>query len=256
MPKQCPKCGYINPDDANYCSKCGYPLQYQPIISTNPPSTPSPTSPNPLQPDRLSTSFNILTKNLSIIFPPIIMLIIEVILLALFGAITAGISLISPVAFTVTALIFSIIIGIVDAIIFSITVHTTTYMARDAVMGAQLNLNNAFTNARNTLSRLYPIIAILIVLGILLGLSRSLGLGWIIMGLVGVLLYIVSAATILNRPMSLSETINWYSRAFGVDAGGAVVILIGSLLSLIPIVNIFAIPYTSILTYLMVRDIS
>ncbi|MEM3912191.1 MAG: zinc-ribbon domain-containing protein, partial [Saccharolobus sp.] len=26
MAKQCPRCGYINADDANYCSSCGYPL--------------------------------------------------------------------------------------------------------------------------------------------------------------------------------------------------------------------------------------
>ncbi|QGA53211.1 zinc-ribbon domain-containing protein [Sulfolobus sp. E5-1-F] len=253
MTKQCPKCGYVNPDDANYCSRCGYPLPQQPVISSNYPSTPPP---NPLRPDRITASLNIFTRNLSIIFPSIIMLIIEIILIAVLGAITAGIGLILPVAFTVTAVIFSIIIGIIDAIIFSITVHTTTYMAQDAVMGTPLNLSTAFTKARNSLNRLYPIIAILVVLGILLGISRSVGLGWIIEGLVGVLLYIYSASAVLNKPTSLSETLNWYSRAFSADAGGAIVMLIGSLFSLIPVLNIFVIPYTSILTYLMVKDIS
>ncbi|PVU77556.1 zinc ribbon domain-containing protein [Sulfolobus islandicus] len=242
MPKICPRCGYVNPDDANYCVKCGYPLSPQP--------------PSPLQPDRLTTAFNIFTKNLSLILPPIIMLIIELVLAGILAAITVGIFFISPTAALVTALIFSVILGIVYALIFSITVHTTTFMAQDSARGIKPNTSSAFGNAMNTLSKLSSIIIVLVILGLLLGFTRFLGVLWIVLGLAGIPLFIISSATVLNRPMSLTEAINWYSRAFNVDGAASAVILVGSLLSLIPIVNIFTIPYTAILTYIMVRDIS
>ncbi|MEM3351149.1 MAG: zinc ribbon domain-containing protein [Saccharolobus sp.] len=241
MAKQCPRCGYINADDANYCSSCGYPLS-----SSQPPFSPSPS------PDRLSAAFNIFTRNLSMIMPTIILLIIEVILAAIigvFGFILAPTALAIPI---VTLL--GIISGIIDAILFSITIHTTMYMAHDAINNISPNLNNAFSRARSTLYRLYTIIAILIVIGII-GVFAGIFVSWFLVGLVGIILYIISASVILDKQSSITAAIDWYGKALNRDAGGALVILIGSLFSLIPIINIFAIPYTSILAYLMVRDI-
>ncbi|MFP3259875.1 MAG: zinc ribbon domain-containing protein [Sulfolobus sp.] len=45
MPKLCPRCGYINKDDAVYCARCGFYLQsvapytlpYQPLPREKPP---------------------------------------------------------------------------------------------------------------------------------------------------------------------------------------------------------------------------
>ncbi|WP_338604414.1 zinc ribbon domain-containing protein [Sulfolobus tengchongensis] len=246
MPKQCPRCGYVNVDTANYCLNCGYQL-----LSSYPLSAPPPS-----QPSRTTLAFDIFTRNLSIIVPAVIMLIIEIVLVAILGAITAGVGLISPIAFTVVGLISSIILSIISSILFIGTVHTTVYMAQDAIRNVQPNLNASFYSARSSLSRLSVIAVILVVLGILLGISRSLTLTWIIVGLVGVLLYIISASIVLNRTMTITEAINWYSRAFNQDAISSLIILIGSIISLIPVLNLFAIPYTSILTYLMVRDIS
>ncbi|MEM4768664.1 MAG: zinc ribbon domain-containing protein, partial [Saccharolobus sp.] len=147
-----------------------------------------------------------------------------------------------------------IISGIIDAILFSITIHTTMYMAHDAINNISPNLNNAFSRARSTLYRLYTIIAILIIIGII-GFFAGIFVSWFLVGLVGIILYIISASVILNKQSSITAAIDWYGKALNRDAGGALVILIGSLFSLIPIINIFAIPYTSILAYLMVRDI-
>lgn len=30
--KQCPRCGHINKDIANYCARCGYPLYIKPTF--------------------------------------------------------------------------------------------------------------------------------------------------------------------------------------------------------------------------------
>ncbi|AWS00375.1 zinc-ribbon domain-containing protein [Metallosphaera hakonensis] len=42
MPKYCPRCGAQNPDNALFCSSCGYNLQ-----SVYSPSVPSPPNQNP-----------------------------------------------------------------------------------------------------------------------------------------------------------------------------------------------------------------
>jgi len=251
MAKQCPRCGYINPDNANYCLNCGYPLP--PPIQPTPLPPPAPY--NPPQ-DRITRAFNIFTKNLSIIVPSIILLIVEIILAVILGAITFFAFLASPFASLALAIVLAIINGIIDAILFGITVHTTMYMAQDSVNNLPLNMSNSFSNARSTLSQLYTIIGILILFGILAALSRSVIIAWFILGLVGIILYIVSASVVLNKPMSVTSAIDWYGKSLSKDAGSTLVLLLGALFSLIPIINIFAIPYTSILTYLMVKEIS
>ncbi len=244
MAKQCPRCGYINPDVSNFCSNCGYPLP--------PTSSSQPNLPPPIQQDRLSKAFDTFIKNLGMVVPSIILLIVEIVLAVIFSV---GIFFVSPIASITIALIFAIIIGLISAILFSVVVHTTMYMASDANNGLPINASNSFSRARSTLSYLYSIIGILILLGILGGLSRSSVVAWFLVGLVGILLYIMSASVVLGKPMSLTSSIDWYIKAFNKDAGSAIVIFIGSLLSLIPVINVFAIPYTSILSYLLVRDL-
>ncbi|TRM75470.1 zinc ribbon domain-containing protein, partial [Sulfolobus sp. A20-N-F8] len=216
MAKQCPRCGYLNPDTANFCSNCGYPL---PLTSS-----PQPNLPPPTQRDRLSEAFNIFTKNLGMVVPSIILLIVEIVLAVIFSVLTLGIFFVSPIASIILAVIFAIIMGLISAILFSVVVHTTMYMASDASNNLPINASNSFSRARSTLSHLYSIVGILILLGILGGLSRSSAVVWFLVGLVGILLYIMSASVVLGKPMSLTSSIDWYIKAFNRDAGSAIVI--------------------------------
>ncbi|MBP1357075.1 MAG: hypothetical protein JZD40_01095 [Sulfolobus sp.] len=52
-----------------------------------------------------------------------------------------------------------------------------------------------------------------------------------------------------NKPMGVSDTINWYSKVISVDMATALMIFIGSFFTMIPVLNIFAIPFTSAITF-------
>ena len=116
-------------------------------------------------------------------------------------------------------------------------------------------MNSTFKRAIPTFHDLLKPVILIIIIGALLGYIDEF-LSILVVGVLSVPVYIMSASMIQGKSKGLSESINWFIELFNKDGSSAVVILLGSLFSLIPVLNVFAIPYTAELTYISVDEIA
>ena len=260
MTKKCPVCGFENLDDAKFCSSCGYSFSSE---SSSSGSTASGTSANQNSAgkSRLSRAFDLFMKNLAIVIPSVVLLVVEIILMVILGALAmsfflfSGYSLTSLTVASILAHVMGVIVSAIIAVLYFLTMHATMYGAKEVIHNRNVDLNSTFKRAIPTFHDLLKPVILIIIIGALLGYIDEF-LSILVVGVLSVPVYIMSASMIQGKSKGLSESINWFIELFNKDGSSAVVILLGSLFSLIPVLNVFAIPYTAELTYISVDEIA
>ncbi len=257
MTKKCSVCGFENADDAKFCSSCGHSFDV---------SKTGNQAPNQVidQKSRLSRSFDLFTKNLAIVIPAIVLLILEIILTIVSGLFTStifGFSGYSAASITTDLTLIRVIglvISIIMAVIYFLTLHATMYGVREVVHNRQVTIDSTFKNAIPTFHDLFLPLIIIVVIAAVVGyfVPYDLFLSFLIVGILSLPVYIMSASMILGKSKGFSESFSWFMELFNKDGTSALVMLLGALFSLIPVLNIFAIPYTAELTYISVDEIA
>ncbi|WP_252896993.1 hypothetical protein [Metallosphaera hakonensis] len=118
--------------------------------------------------------------------------------------------------------------------------------------GGVPDLGLAWNSTVNSAQKILPTA---LLVGIIFGLLSAFRVpgSFIIEGLVLILVYIVASSIANGTRAGLGESLNWYSKAFSKDGLSSLILLLGGILSLVPILNLFVIPYTEILALLMIR---
>jgi hypothetical protein len=195
-------------------------------------------------------------KNLGLILPPVLLFIAEVIIAGVivgvilatyFGAISAGGAgvLTSLFAFggvlgAVTAFIVAVLTGIFVSIL--------AVEARGAVLGQSYTIGAAWHEVR---SRLTDVVFLAIIMAVVYAVLHFVPfIGWLLDALT--LTYFITAYALLfarnlGVSNSLSEALNWLSKMGNTDALALIVFIVASILSAIPILNFFTLPYEMIL---------
>jgi len=255
MSKKCPNCGFENSDDAKFCSSCGYAFDVSGGTQNSPPNQAI------NQRSRLLRALDLFLKNLAIIIPSIVLLAVEIILVVVSGVFFFAVfgfssyPLTSIVLASILSHVFGLIISVILAVLYFITLHATMYGAREVIHNRNVSIDSTFKRALPTLHDLYVPMIIIVIVAALVGFVDSF-LAFIVVGVLSVPVYIMSASIVLGKSKGFSESFNWFMELFNKDGSSALVILLGSLISLIPVINIFAIPYTAELTYISVDEVS
>lgn len=277
MTKYCTKCGAANTDDARFCSACGNPLTLtsqqggswggQPQGQA--PSQPQPAQPTQYQPppqayqqSRAERALNIFTKNLGLILPVLILFIADLIVGAIVGAIvlitvlhgvlTAGSVVYTPIFFGgAFAFVFGPVFWLLTGIFLSIVVVE----ARNAASSQGYSLSQAWGEVRSRLSDVIIMAVVLGVVNTLLGLIPFIG--WLLDSLF--FAYIVVAETLMftqnsSASTALTRAVEWVRSMANSDALTLVVLIVASILSEIPILNFFTIPYAALITLVYLFD--
>ncbi len=260
MTKKCPICGFENLDDAKFCSSCGYSFSSE-SSSSGPAVSGASTNQDTAGKSRLSRAFDLFMKNLAIVIPSVVLLVVEIILMVILVALAmsfflfSGYSITSFTAASILAHVISAIVSVVIAVLYFLTLHATMYGAREVIHNRNVNLNSTFERAIPTFHDLLKPVILIIIIGALLGYVDEF-LSILVVGVLSVPVYVMSASMILGKSKGFSESINWFIELFNKDGSSAIVILLGSLFSIVPVLNIFAIPYTAELTYISVDEVT
>ncbi|MCY0859793.1 MAG: zinc ribbon domain-containing protein [Sulfolobaceae archaeon] len=222
MPKKCPRCGYENPDDALYCMRCGYPLSQQSGSSTN----------------VLENAFNLLLKNSKLIYFPLGFLILQILVLIILFLFTAipPVSIFRPLVVGISLLV-AFVLSVIESIGFAYVINRVTEEAYH-IVAPQNPLKMDF-------SKLYNYVIGLGIIGGILGLAGQ-PLVWVIVGLLSLGIYIASILLMENAQVTLDNIFNWLSRLFNQDVLTAIVIIILGILNMIPVIDVFTIPYLAL----------
>ncbi|MCG3109209.1 hypothetical protein L3N51_01499 [Metallosphaera sp. J1] len=76
---------------------------------------------------------------------------------------------------------------------------------------------------------------------------------FLVEGLILLVVYIIAVAVVEGGNTDLGRWLNWYSQVFTRDGASSAILLVGVILSMVPMLNIFIIPYSELLASLMVR---
>ncbi|MEM0120682.1 MAG: zinc ribbon domain-containing protein [Thermoprotei archaeon] len=275
MTKYCTKCGSPNPDDARFCSACGTPLtfgaqvggsttQTQSQVSTQPqqPQTP-PSKPTPqgYQQSRPERALNIFTKNLGLILPLLVLLVVDVIIFLIVGAImfTAFLhgGFPGPVFYTPIyyAGFLATVLGFLFWLLVGVFLSIVVVEARNAASGVGYSLSQAWREVR---SRLSDVVIIAVVLGVVDGVLGFIPLaGWLFESLF--FAYIVVAEGLMftqnvSAFTALSRALGWVTSMADKDPLTLVVLVVASILSELPIINFFAVPYAALVVFVYFFD--
>ncbi len=225
------------------------PTQYQP-------------PPQAYQQSRAERALNIFTKNLGLILPILILfiadLIVGAIVLAialitlLHGGITPGSVVYSPLFFG-GALVF--VFGPVFWLLTGIFLSIVVVEARNAASSQGYSLSQAWGEVGSRLSDVIIMAVVLGVVNTLLGLIPFIG--WLLESLF--FAYIVVAEALMftqnySAPTVLSRAVEWVRSMADSDPLTLVVLIVASILSEIPILNIFTIPYATLITLVYLFD--
>ncbi|QKR00147.1 hypothetical protein GWK48_06955 [Metallosphaera tengchongensis] len=196
-------------------------------------------------------AFDFFIKNLGMIIPVIIALVVAILIGFVLGGISSALISFGLSPLAVKIVLF--VIGFISGSIYSLLILIEAFESGSAIMGNIPDLSLAWNSTLNTLQVFSPT---LLVTGLVFGLLSSFGVpySFFIEGLLLILVYIVSSSIVVGSRIGLGGAIDWYTRAFSRDGISSLLVLLGALLSLIPILNLFVIPYTAILTLLMLRN--
>jgi hypothetical protein len=195
-------------------------------------------------------ALELFTRNLGMIIPALLALIITVVLGFAIGLI--AVALLPLISFTAIRGI-AFVIGFIVGIVITFLIQLEAYESVDVMNGMVPDVGSAW---RRTTANTGTILPTALLVGLIYGLLALAGVpaAFVIEGLVLILAYVITSHLALGRAMGLGASLNWYSNSFSRDGNSAVVVLIGSILSTIPILNLFTIPYTSLLSTLMARN--
>ncbi|ABP94610.1 hypothetical protein HA72_0433 [Metallosphaera sedula] len=195
-------------------------------------------------------AFDFFVKNLGMIIPAIIALIISLIVGFVVGAIGAALALTGLSIGIVDAIGF--VIGFISGIIISFLILIEAYEAGSVVNGNLPDIGLAWQSTQNTREKFLPTA---LLTGLIFGVLSALRIpgSFLIEGLFLVLVYVVSSGIVSGVRPGLEQSLNWYSSTFSKDGVSSLILLLGAILSLVPILNLFVIPYTELLATLMVR---
>lgn len=214
------------------------------------------------QASRFERAINIFTKNLGLVLPMVILFVADIIVGAIVGVIL--LLVIFRGAFYTTALlpfpfffggVIGAAIGFISWFLLGIFLALVMVEARSAVTGVPYSIGMARTEVT---SRLGEVLIVSLILGII-GAVFSLVpfVGWLITGL-ALTYFIAVEALMFTRGMPASTAINnsyqALSELVSQDALTFVIILIAALLSGIPILNFFTVPYAALLLLVYMGD--
>lgn len=251
MVKKCSACGFENADDAKFCASCGHSFDASETVNSESNSAYHPK-------DRLSRTFDLFTKHLAIVIPAIVLLVVYIILIVIEDIILMTNILSFPAGSIFLLRVFGIVVSVIMAVVYLLTLHATMYGVREVVHNRNVNLDSTFKRCFPTFHELFLPLVLIVVIGALVGyfvLFLSF-LSFLIIGILSLPVYIMSASTVLGKSKGFSESFSWYMELFNKDGASALVMLLGALFSLIPVLNIFTIPYTAELTYISVDEVS
>ncbi|MCG3109011.1 hypothetical protein L3N51_01301 [Metallosphaera sp. J1] len=195
-------------------------------------------------------AFDFFVKNLGMIIPAIIALIISLIVGFAIGAIGGALALAGFSFGVVDAIGF--VIGFISGIIISFLILVEAYEAGSVVNGNIPDLGLAWQSSQYSREKFLPTA---LITGLIFGVLSALRIpgSFLIEGLFLVLVYIVASGIVSGVRPGLGQSLNWYSSAFSKDGISSLVLLLGGILSLVPLLNLLVIPYTELLATLMVR---
>jgi hypothetical protein len=207
-------------------------------------------------------ALELFTRNLGMIIPALLALIITVVLGFAIGLIAVALlpwisfTAIRGIAFVISFTAIrgiAFVIGFIVGIVITFLIQLEAYESVDVMNGMVPDVGSAW---RRTTANTGTILPTALLVGLIYGLLALAGVpgAFVIEGLVLILAYVITSHLALGRAMGLGASLNWYSNSFSRDGNSAVVVLIGSILSTIPILNLFTIPYTSLLSTLMARN--
>jgi len=276
LTKYCPTCGSPNDDGAKFCVKCGaaLPPSSGQIGGTQSVPGVQPYGAQPVQPsgyqqpaggyqpNRFERAVNIFTKNLGLILPMVILFIADIVVGAIVG-VALLLIIYRGVLFTSTFLplpfLFGGVIGaavsFVSWFLLGIFLSLVVVESRNAVTGAPFSLSGA--RAEMT-SRFGDVLLVSLILGAIGALFSFVPfVGWLITGLA--LMYFVVVESLMftqGMPASsaISATYRWLSEMASQDGLSFVILLIAALLSGVPVLNFFTVPYATILLLVYLND--
>jgi type III secretory pathway component EscV len=205
---------------------------------------------------RIEGAFNLFMKNLGLILPPVLLFIAEVII----GGVIVGVvlatyfgAMAAAGAGVLTSLfVFGGVLGAVAAflvaVLTGIFVSILTAEARSAVLGQSYTIGAAWREVR---SRLSDVVFLAVIMAVVYAVLHFVPfVGWLLDALT--LTYFITAYALLfarnsSASNALGESLNWLSRMGNTDALALVVFIVASLLSAVPILNFFTLPYEVIL---------
>ncbi|PSN82453.1 hypothetical protein B9Q11_04305 [Candidatus Marsarchaeota G2 archaeon ECH_B_SAG-F08] len=251
MTKYCTQCGHPNDDSAKFCASCGTSFS----IQTAPPQPPTQGAQAYQQPRyRFESALSVFTKNFGLIAPMVIFFVVDLIISAIVLAVLFLVFLhgsLYSASFVALPLVLGgvtgVILNFVSYFLLGIFASILIVEARNAVS----NTPYSFRSARKEVSsRLSEVLPLCVILGVIAALFSFLPfLGWLLKGLL--LMYFVAIEGLMftrasRASSAISDAASLLSEVLNQDALSFVVILVASLLSVVPILNIFTLPYVAL----------
>lgn len=262
MTKYCVRCGAPNVDEARFCVTCGNPFPQQP--GTPQTAQPGPQPAGYQQKSRAERAFSLFAKNLGLVLPMVLLLIAylvvaAILVLAVFAAVfgsraTGGV-------FSTPILVAGGLSAAAAVILFAFWVLTGIFVSIVAVEARSVALSQAYTLSQawaEVRSRLGDVVLVAVVLGVvgaLLGLIPFIG--WLLEAIVFSYFVLVEALMFtqnLSASAALGGALSWGGLLIDRDPLSAVVLLVAAILSEIPLINLFAVPYAVLLATIFLLD--
>jgi len=274
MVKYCGRCGVQNSDDAKFCYSCGNPFS-QPQAQQSDPSAHaggvyfgSQAGATPNQPQRRGSraerALQLLASNLGLILPILLLLFAQLVIGLIVGAIFF---VVAPYrALVGRAVIFTPILGagpllgFLDLVFWVLTgvfLSMVVVESRSVALSQSYTLGQAWGEVRSKINQVVLMGVILGVVNTILGLIPLVG--WLLAALF-FSYFVVVESLVFTRGVGLesamSGALSLVRSMVDRDALTALALLVAAILSEIPLINLFAIPYASLLAVVYALDVA
>jgi|GEM_PF-2109505 len=233
MANKCPRCGYENPEDLLTCRACGFDLRTpQPTQQTSQPSPSSSSSSPQSSQSPYERAASILIRNLGLILPAFV----ELVALILFTFPHANNAI-------------RAFLSAVNELVLIVVLMVTANEAPEALEGVRLSLGKAWERTKAQAMGLSSVFLILFLLQFLVA-YYSPPLGWLVMGVANAIAFTASCLTARGVGTNVGHAARYYVDLFSRNWISGLVILLSSILSSIPLIDLLAIPYGILVAYL------
>ncbi|BBD72169.1 hypothetical protein HS1genome_0558 [Sulfodiicoccus acidiphilus] len=194
-------------------------------------------------------ALDVLARSLGLILPALIGLLALIILGLVGGAIAAAVTpIVGPLGATAVAAFFDLLGEAVQVLV----VYVTAFEVSSVISGGMADLRRAWQLTTSNASSVAPVALVLGLFDALLAFAHFPGT-FLLVGLANVVAFIAAGFLANGTVPGIGRTLSWYADYFSLDGVSALILLVVSLLSLIPILDLLTIPYGAALAVAMVR---
>jgi hypothetical protein len=194
-------------------------------------------------------ALDVIARSLGLILPALVALLAEIILGLVGGAIGA---VVTPFVGPLGSLGVSSFFDLLSEVIVVIAIFVTAFEVGSVMAGGTADLRRAWQITTSNTTYLAPVAAILGVLDFLLAFGRVPG-GTFIVGLANVIAFLSAGFISNGTSPGVGRVLTWYADYFSLDGVSALILLVVSLVSLVPILDLLTLPYGTALAVAMVR---